>query len=233
MTASILILPGAGLPDWLWDDVRARLNAPSFIAPRPAGSSATVSEYAQAALDSLPDGPFLVVAHSAGGVVAAELARLAPSNRMIGVVAIAAVIPVSGGSFVSSLPFPQKLILPAVMRVAGTRPPEAAIRKGLATGVDEELTRGLVEDLVPEPRTYFTSRAGSNAALRATPVRTYVLTAGDAELPLALQDRFAARLEPHRTIRLHDGHLPMLTNPEAVAAAIADALAISDTAPAG
>ncbi|ANJ28342.1 alpha/beta fold hydrolase [Agromyces aureus] len=225
MTTTVLILPGAGLPDWLWDDVRARLTTTSVIAPRPVQPNATVSDYARSAIDALPPGPFLVVAHSAGGVVATELARLAPPARMTGVVAVAAVIPATGGSFVSSLPFPQKIVLPAVLRVAGTRPPESAVRKGLAADVDEETTRRLVADLVPEPRTYFTSRVGSNEALRAATVRRYLVSANDAELPPALQDRFAERLAPHQTIRLDDGHLPMLTNPEAVAAAVSDALA--------
>lgn len=220
-TASVLILPGAGLPEWLWDDVRAGLDAPSMIAPRPAAAASTVSDYARAALDAAPDGPLLVVAHSAGGVVASELARLASPGRVVGVVAVAAVIPLTGGSFVSSLPFPQRMLLPLVMRVAGTRPPEAAVRKGLASDADEQATRRLLADLVPEPRTFFTSSAGSNDALISTPVRRYVLTTDDVELPVALQQRFAARLRPQETTRMPGGHLPMLTRPEAVAAAIA------------
>ena len=220
MTTPLLLLSGAGLPDWIWNDVRDGVAVDSVVAPRPSAGRGTVTDYAQAALDAAPEGPFLLVAHSAGGVIASELARLAGPGRLAGVLAIAAVIPPSGASFTSSLPFPQKAVLPLVLRVAGTRPPESAIRKGLAAGLDEATTRRLIADLSPEPRGYFTTRAASNGALIAAPARGYVVTTDDTELPAALQRRFAGRLGPSQTTEITGGHLPMLNNPAAVIDAV-------------
>ncbi|MCH8560779.1 MULTISPECIES: alpha/beta fold hydrolase [unclassified Nesterenkonia] len=219
MATPLLFLSGAGLPSWIWDDVRSRVEAPSRVAPRPT-TGETVSDYARAALEAAPAERFTLIVHSSGGVVAAELARSAEPGRITGVLGLAAVIPRAGASFVSSLPFPQRFILPAVMRVAGTRPPESSIRKGLGAGLDETTTRRLVADLSPEPREYFTSRAADPAALFAIPSRGYVVTTDDAEIPSALQRRFAARLHPTETFEVRAGHLPMLTHPKVIATAI-------------
>lgn len=219
MTTPLLFLSGAGLPPWIWDDVRSRVEVPSRVAPRPT-TGETVSDYARAALDAAPAEKFLLIIHSSGGVVAAELARSAVPGRITGVLGLAAVIPRAGASFVSSLPFPQRLILPLALRVVGTRPPESAIRKGLGAGLDETSIQRLVEDLSPEPSEYFTSRAADPAALCAVPSRGYLVGTEDAEISSALQRKFAARLNPTESFEVRAGHLPMLTHPEVVAAAI-------------
>lgn len=179
-----------------------------------------MSAYARAALDASGPGPILLVAHSAGGVVAAEAARLAAPGQVVGVVAVAAVIPAGAGSFASSMPFPQNIALPLVLRLAGTRPPAAAIRKGLASDVESAVTDRLIADFTPEPRRYFTSRVHSTSELRAITARSFVFTTQDAEIPGPAQERFAGRLEPHTLIRIPSGHLPMLTHSEELAGTI-------------
>ncbi|MFF2369172.1 alpha/beta hydrolase [Agromyces sp. NPDC058110] len=229
MTTIAMIVSGAGLPDWLWDDVRARLKMPTRIAPKPADSDATVTEYARAALVAAHSGRILLVAHSAGGVVASEIAALAAPGQIAGIVGVTAVIPPSGGSFTSAMPFPQNVMLPVVLRVAGTRPPESAIRNALASGIDPTAADRLVADFTPEPRQYFTSRVRDTEPLRALPTRSYLLTTDDAEFPIGQQERFAARMRPHTLIRVQSGHLPMLTHPDDVAGAITSA-ALTDQA---
>ncbi len=211
----LIFFSGAGLPTWVWDDVRAELADPGTVAPRPSAGS-TVSDYAQVALDAAPNGPLTLVAHSSGGLVATELAALA-HHRVIGVLAIAAVIPLPNRSFTASLPFPQRLVLPVLLRLIGTKPPEAVIRGSLATGVSENVVERLVQDFTPEPRPYFTtpSRAG------VAHVCGYLNTAGDTEVPPPLQVVYAARLNPTARYTLATGHLPMLTEPRALAEAIA------------
>lgn len=220
MTPSLLLLSGAGLPTWVWDRTREGLPVPSAVAPRPTSSSADVTAHARVALAAAPDGPLVVVAHSAGGVVAAELGGLAP-ERVRGVLCVAAVVPGPRDSYVSSLPLPNRLLLPVLLRVAGTRPPERALRTSLAAGVDEATARRLVEELEPESRSYFTSRVGT--AIQS-PVLGYVTTADDRELPLAWQHRYLRRLEAGFTRHLPGGHLPMLEHPDALRRAVVDFL---------
>ena len=221
MTTPLLFISGAGLPAWVWDGVREGLSAPAAVAPRPAPGAGTVSDYARAALAAAPGGAFTVVAHSSGGVIATDLVRLAP-GRVTGVLGIAAVIPAAGGSFTSSLPFPHRVVLPLVLRLAGTRPPASAVRKGLASDLDESIVQRLIADIEPEPRSYFTSRTQPSDTLQAVPRRGYVVAADDAELPPALQRRFASRLRATQLSEVPCGHLPMLADPAAVRSAIHD-----------
>lgn len=231
MTTPLLLISGAGFPAWIWHDVRNALPMPAVVAPRPAAG--TVVDYARAALEAAPQGKFTIVAHSAGGVVASELVRLA-AGRVAGLVAIAAVIPAAGASFASSLPFPNRLILPVIMRLAGTRPPESAVRKTLAAGLDEATVQRLLADLAPEPLSYFTSRVSSNSALAALPKTQYILTINDPEIVPGLQRRYAARLNGPRIVEIPGGHLPMLSDAAALASAIADFVATEiDGPPAG
>lgn len=214
---SILFLSGAGLPAWVWDGVRAELvdHYRTQVAPRPGGA-ASLQGYAEAALGCVPTEGFIVVAHSAGGVVAAELAGLAP-QRVTGILAVSAIIPEPGGSFLSALPRPHRWILGIAMRLAGTRPPESAIRQSLAHGLDDRTVDRLIADFTPEPSSFYRDR--TRAASWNGPC-TYLTTTNDRELPVKLQHRFAARLGAPATDTLATGHLPMLEDPTAVARAI-------------
>jgi len=149
------------------------------------------------------------------------LVRLS-AGRVAAVLGVAAVIPASGASFASSLPFPNKIVLPLVLRVAGTRPPESAIRKGLAAGLDEETVQRLIADLQPEPVKYFTTRTMGNEAMRAVPLKKYVVTTNDAELTARTQRGYAAQLGAHGVIEIASAHLPMVTNAADVIAAAQD-----------
>ncbi|MEU8301479.1 alpha/beta hydrolase [Micromonospora sp. NPDC048909] len=214
----ILFLSGAGLPDWIWDDVRRSLGEEreTRVASRPENGQARLRDYAQAAIDSAPTGRFVIVAHSAGGVIGSEVLRLVP-ERVSAFLAISAVIPRPGGSFISAMPVPNRWVLSAVMRFAGTRPPDSAIRRGLAHGLDEQVADNLIADFTPEsPGLY---RDGT-AHREWNGWRGYLHTSGDRELPIALQRRCAQRLGAAWQNELDAGHLPMLEDHHAVAASI-------------
>lgn len=220
MSTPILFLSGAGLPAWIWDDVRPFLAWPHDIrvADRPApGAGARLRDYAEAAIASAPAGPFAIVAHSAGGVVGAEVVRLAP-GRVGAFLAVTAVIPEPEGSFLAALPAPNRWLLDIAMRLAGTRPPAAAIRRRLAYGIDERTADRLVADFTPESPGLYRDRTTH----RSWPGRRgYLRTTRDRELPVALQRRSARRLGPTWEDSLDTGHLPMLEDPKGLAASIA------------
>lgn len=215
MSTPVLLLSGAGLPAWIWDGVRAALAVESAVAPRPLALDASLDDYARAALGAAPGERFVVVAHSSGGVVAARLLGMAP-ERVRGLLALAAVLPRPGESFVRAMPFPRRLVLGAVMRIAGTRPPQSAVRSSLAAGLPPEVQDRIVADLVTESQRYFRDLVGPWAA----PAQSrYVPAERDEELPLPMQRRFGALLTETAT-PLPTGHLPMLEDPGAVASAI-------------
>ncbi|WP_250000212.1 alpha/beta fold hydrolase [Actinoplanes sp. M2I2] len=221
---TILCLSGAGLPAWIWDDVQQLLGGSDHVAvaARPTRiAGAGLRDYAEAALGSAPAGRFAVVAHSAGGVVGAEIARLAP-DRVSAFLAVTAVIPEPGGSFLSTVPAPNRWVLRAAMRFAGTRPPDAAIRRGLAYGLENRTTDRIIADFAPESAALYSDKV----ARRPWNVRRgYVFTEADRELPMAMQRRSAQRLGPEWTNQLDTGHLPMIENPRALAGSITEFLA--------
>lgn len=219
---SILFLSGAGLPDWVWDGVRQRLDpwCDTRVAARPRHSGAALSDYAEAALADASGEQVVLVAHSAGGVVGAEIAGIAP-ERIGGLLAVSAVMPPHGGSFVTAMPIPNRWILGAAMRLAGTRPPESEIRRSLAHGLDDRTVDRLVADFAPESQAYYRDRIGER---RGNFGRGYVTTTRDRQLSPALQRRFATRLGASWRSELPTGHLPMVEDPEALSAVIASFL---------
>jgi pimeloyl-ACP methyl ester carboxylesterase len=215
MTTPILFLSGAGLPAWIWDDVRAALPGESRVAPR-SGGTASLTDHASAALDTAAGWErFHVVAHSVGGVVASALLHAAP-QRVAGLVAVTACVPAPGESFVRALPFPQRHVLALMVRLLGTRPPEKVLRNGLCSGLDADVADRVVADFSPESKRLYLDPVP--AGVFPTP-SAYVLTTGDAELPPALQERYAARLGG-AVVRMDTGHLPMLEQPARLAAVV-------------
>lgn len=220
----LLLISGAGLPEWIWDDTRRTLGDEhdTRVAARPASAAtARLRDYAEAALASAPAGRFAIVAHSSGGVIGAEVARLVP-NRVSAFLAVTAVVPKPGGSFISAMPLPNRWLLGVVMRVAGTRPPDAAIRHGIADGLDEPTTARIIADFAPESPALYRD-ATARTSLDGS--RGYVLTSRDRELPPSLQRTFAGRLDASWSDELATGHLPMLEDPQALASSITSFLA--------
>ncbi|MFR9780749.1 alpha/beta fold hydrolase [Micromonospora sp. MS34] len=214
----IMFLSGAGLPAWIWDDVRRDLGEgrQTCVASRPQGGRARLRDYAQAVIDSAPPGGYAIVAHSAGGVIGTEVARLVP-ERITAFLAISAVIPQPGGSFISVMPVPSRWMLSAAMRFAGTRPPDSAIRRSLTRGLDEEVTDRIIVDFTPESPALYRDRTAHRSW---SGWRGYLRTTDDHELPMTLQQRCAQRFGAAWQSDLNTGHLPMLEDHQAVSAAI-------------
>ncbi|MDT0327327.1 alpha/beta fold hydrolase [Nocardiopsis lambiniae] len=214
----VLFLSGAGLPAWIWDEVRRDLGdgRETRVASRPESTKARLDDHVQAALASVPEGGFAIVAHSGGGVIGAQIARCVP-ERVTALLGVSAVIPPTGGSFISAMPVPNRWVLGAVMRFAGTRPPDSVIRRGLAHGLDDQVIDRIIADFTPESPGYYRDRVGRGAWDGR---RGYVRTTGDRELSPALQRRCAQRLGADWHHDLDTGHLPMIEEPRAVAGSI-------------
>ncbi|WP_350279790.1 alpha/beta hydrolase [Kribbella sp. HUAS MG21] len=213
MNSPLLFLSGAGLPAWIWDDVRAAFPVETSVAAYPRTGS--LDDYATKVLAEAPE-RFVVVAHSIGGVIGAQLVARAP-ERVAGFVGVAASIPRPGQSFLEALPFPNRLVVGTVMRLAGTRPPAKVIRAGLASDLDDEQAARIVKEFEPESPRLYRDPVGDR---RFPELRGYVQTTADKELPTTLQSVFARTLGATSILSVPTGHLPMLANPDALTTAL-------------
>jgi pimeloyl-ACP methyl ester carboxylesterase len=105
-------------------------------------------------------------------------------------------------------------VLDILMRVAGTRPPSGAIRRGIGHGIDPQLLDRVVREFTREsPRLYrdpVTTGPWQGA-------RGYVIARRDRELPHNRQRTFARAVAAQWIEELDTGHLPMLEAPDALA----------------
>jgi pimeloyl-ACP methyl ester carboxylesterase len=218
----VLFLSGAGLPAWVWDEVRAGLpGLETAVARRPREAHASLADYADAAVAETAWPTFAVVAHSSGGVVATEL--LARHHaRVTGILGVSAVVPRPGRSFIGTMPLPARLMVNIVMRLAGTRPPAKVIRAGLANGLPEVTADRIIADFDPESVRLYRD---ATSACGLPVVRGYLHTTEDREIPSAVQRASAETLWATWTEDLSTGHLPMLQDPLAMSRAVKRLLA--------
>ena len=121
----------------------------TVVARYPREEHASLADYADAVAAQISAPTFALVAHSVGGVVATSLLSRHP-GRVTAILGIAAVVPRPGRSFVGSMPFPTRLVLGAVLKIAGTRPPAKAIR-ALTHGLPDTVADQILADFDPEP----------------------------------------------------------------------------------
>ncbi|QZY29468.1 alpha/beta fold hydrolase [Nocardioides coralli] len=217
MTTPLVFLSGAGLPAWVWDDVRSRLDAPTTVA-RYAKGGARLTQVVDGVVADLPDAPCHLVAHSIGGVVAAGVLGRAP-ERIAAVTAVCAIVPAAGDSFTDALPAPQRYVMGAMVRLLGTRPPASVLRAQLTAALPDDVADRVVSDFEPESRRLYLDRVPDHAWPAD---RAYLLTTEDREFPVPLQRRYAARVGADPTT-VAAGHLPMLSHPAEVASAVSRA----------
>ena len=223
MTTStpVVLLSGAGLPAWVWADVRTRVEAggvPTQVATYAKGR-ASLREIVDGVVAALPDQPCHLVAHSIGGTVAAAVVATVP-DRVAAVTAVCAIVPRAGQSFASSLPSPQCYVMGAMVRVLGTRPPASVLRGQLGAGLPDEITERVVAGFEPESRRLYLDRVPGSPAPAWPAEAAYLLTTEDNEFPVAQQEAYAAVLDA-TTTSVASGHLPMLSHPDVVAGLVA------------
>ncbi|NBD25704.1 alpha/beta fold hydrolase [Paenibacillus glycinis] len=222
----MLFIHGAGLRGSIWEEVASGLGAPALLADFPfrdGGGQARLrlglADYAahlREQAEAWEVRRIVVVAHSLGGVPALQLAAsLAAERRLAGFVAVGAAIPRDGGSFLSALPMPKRLLVGAVMRLFGTKPPASAIRSGLCHDLSPERAAAIVDGFVPEAIRVYADACGS--AVPQVP-SLYVKLTRDREFGSDVQERMIANLAPSRVESMAAGHLPMLSDPDGLRA---------------
>ena len=225
-TVEVILIHGAGLGSWVWNDVMPHLNIALLAVDFPgrgkdtlSAKSFRLSDYCDHLLEPIREWDkthLILVAHSIGGVVALKLAGLI-KERIVGFIGISAAIPKDGGSFMSTVPFPRRMVMSLLLRIAGTKPPDSIIVKSLGHDLSDTQRGLVVSQFVPEgSRLYFDK---CNSPIPGV-TSWYIRTAQDQEIPLKIQDNMAENLEALDVRTLESGYLPMLSCPRQLAASI-------------
>lgn len=227
----IVLLHGAGLGGWIWRDVVPHLAGPSLPVDFPGRGrppeerrALSFEDYVAsvaAQVRAFPPRRIVLVAHSVAGILVPRLVRELP-DRVVGLAAVAAAIPRPGGSFISTLPVPQRYVIGAIVRVFGTRPTEGAIRKGLCSDLPAGLADEVVDRFDPESRALYRSPVTARGGEVPT---VYVRLTRDREFGVSLQDRMARNLDAGQVVDIPSGHMPMLSQPVELARVINDFVA--------
>lgn len=224
-----VLIHGGGLESWVWDRVIPQLDLPAIATHRlpPGANWKTLRledcthflerQVIEAGIDKA-----IVVGHSIGGVIARELAVLAP-QLVKGMVFLSAVVPMAGKSPLSVLPLGQRTELAigqllARWNLTPTKAVQRYIAEKLCHDLDDAATRDMLErGTTPEPSSLF-FQPTSQRPLPDVPC-TYVKLMHDRALHLSVQDQMIARINAN-VVTIESGHTVMLSRPQELANAL-------------
>ncbi|MFN3851260.1 MAG: alpha/beta fold hydrolase [Spirosomataceae bacterium] len=224
----IVFINGAGLNSSIWSDVEKKMDYPMLKIDFPnrklennPNANLTFDDYISKTIEEIKNwekGNLVIVAHSIGAFVGLKVAEQF-KDEVKGFVAIGSVVPKSKQSFVSSLPFPQKFILPIVLSLFGTKPPKKSIETGLCSDLPPEITSKIVNEFTPEAKALYTTKITFNLP---DTKRLYIKLINDKSMPTDLQDEMAKKLNATEIQIINSGHLPMLSKPKELADILSD-----------
>jgi pimeloyl-ACP methyl ester carboxylesterase len=224
----LLLLHGAGLGAWIWNTTKGRLTVPAQAVDLPGRSdgvnpgSVTLQDCVDHVVTLLhaADAPPIIVAHSFSAQIAAVAASQHP-ERVRAIVLVGGIVPESGKSFLTTLPFPARLVLGVVIRLSrpGVRLPRVAVVKEYCNDLDEATTQMVLDRISPEvPRLYLDPVHWQR--LPAHIPLIYIKLLDDRSILPAKQDEIVRRVRATRVETLQGGHLAMLSRPGDMAATL-------------
>jgi pimeloyl-ACP methyl ester carboxylesterase len=219
----VILIHGAGLNSSVWDKLLPLLVLPSLPVILPnryvpaANKNLSFDHYMRDTIwqiEAWNKKRIVMAAHSIGGCIALEAAEYF-REKLAGFVAISAAIPRPGRSFISCLPFPKRLLMPTMLKLAGARPRDKQIAATLCNGLTKEETQKVIEKFTPESPNLYAEK------LHYSPINApslYIKLSEDKALSLPRQRKMAKNLRAEGTAMVEGGHLAMMSRPRELAA---------------
>jgi pimeloyl-ACP methyl ester carboxylesterase len=222
-TTGIVFIHGAGMNSSIWEATKKRIANPVLLIDFPnrktegnQNAQVTFDDYVKSTVAEITNwehSHFIIVAHSIGACVGLKVAEHF-KNRVSGFVAIGSVIPKSGQSFASSMPFPQSIVLPIILTLLGTKPPKKMIEAELCNDLTPEATSIIVSEFTPEAKELYTTKIRFELPDKK---RLYIKLTNDKSIPIEFQEKMAQNLKATTIEVMDSGHLPMLSKPAELA----------------
>lgn len=219
----IVFIYGAGLNSSVWDELQEKIPNPTLViefpnrkVPGKPNASLTFDDYVNKTASEINNwdcNNFILVTHSIGACVGLKVSNQF-KDRLKGFVAIGSIVPKSGQSFASALPFPQKVLLPILMSLFGTKPPVSSIEAELCNDLSPETTTKIVNEFTPESKGLYTTKFAYDLP---DTERLYIKLTNDKAVPTDLQDQMVRNLNATKVEVINSGHLPMLSKPDELA----------------
>ncbi|MEU5001483.1 alpha/beta hydrolase [Streptomyces sp. NPDC021622] len=222
--AEFVLVPGAWLGAWAWDDVARELRAAghgahpltlSGLADKqgaPAGQQTHVRDIV-GEVERLGLRDVVLVGHSYAGIPVGQAAELI-GDRLTRVVFVDSNVPVDGESFASVWWQGQEVFEETLAENDGWWPPPAAAEVD-GQGLDSEQVARFASGSTPHPGTTLTETAELARPLGELPA-TYIKCLLDGREPM---DDVAELLksERWRLVEMDTGHWPMFSQPRELA----------------
>jgi pimeloyl-ACP methyl ester carboxylesterase len=211
-----VLLHGAGLGAWVWEDIISKLEYPCLAIDLPgrgrhadiATTNLSVNQYVESVLFDLNQfrpKKLIIVAHSISGIIGLEVANKL-KERTIGFIAISALIPSTNESYISCFPFLFGLFLRIMFKLSGTKPPISAIKGVLCNDLDDKFTSKVIDHFIPESKKLYTDKLQAQGIPDNS---LYIHLIKDRAISEAMQVRMINNLHAKQVIDIDSGHLPM------------------------
>lgn len=228
--AQFVLVAGAWLGAWAWDDVVPELRAAghgvhpltlSGLAERrdvPAGQQTHVHDI----VDAVEGGDLtdaVLVGHSYSGIPVGQAAERIGS-RLARIVLVDANVPVDGESFADSWPGARAMLEASFAENGGRWAPPAAAEFAGQDLTDEQIAR-IVDGAVPHPGATLTEPAALSRPLGELPaIYLKCLRDGTEPMPAVARQLSSPRW---RLVELDTGHWPMFSRPAELSRILLDA----------
>ena len=233
----LLLVHGGSHGAWCWDEVSPLLAAqghrvvtldlPGCGADRTPRSDLVLDDSVDAivaAIDEVSSGPVVLVGHSIGGMPLPAVAA-ARSDRVVGIVFVAAVVLAAGERGIDMIPADRRPSYYSMAESSGENsllPQFDDAWRRFFPSLPEDAAHDAYSRLTPQPLGPYLQRALVGVEDVTCPV-AYVLIEQDVTFPPEVADSFAAKagVVP---IRVSGDHCLMLTDPRRLAIALEAAL---------
>lgn len=216
----IVLIHGAGLGNFIWKDFKPLMKNPVLTIEFPnreVGDQTNINlifdDYKKLAIEQIEkwnNDHFIIVTHSIGGCIGLSLIDYF-AEKVVGFVGISSAVPINGNSYISCLPFPQSLLMPLMLSLFGTKPPQKTIEQMLCNDLTPEQTSEVIKRFTSEAKLLYTTKVYYKNLDTKT---LYIKLNKDKGLSVQLQDKMIKNLNAQKVVTLDSGHLPMISKPK-------------------